>query len=142
MKLLIRVALILPLLISCSKSNREASPSNPLYKNWKLTETKTITGNWETAPHESVVEFRSDGSIRYQKPTPPPPCCSPVRFERQNQTLKLSELFSGPGCEHVDCAPPSEYKIVSLTADELILENVYSYTYPANRLIMKYKPAQ
>ena len=140
MKLLIRVALILPLLISCSKSNREASPSDLLYRNWKLIETKTITGNWETAPNESVVEFRSDGSIRYQKPTPP--CCSAVRFERQNQTLKLSELYGGPGCEQVDCAPPSDYKIVSLTADELILENVYSYTYPANRLIMKYKSAQ
>jgi hypothetical protein len=141
MKLLMLFALILMVSISCDRSTREASPSDPLYKNWKLTETRSRSGAWETVSYESIIGFRADGSIVYQKPEPA--CCSPIRFERQQQTLKLTDYYGGGDCIYVDCAPPVAYRIVSVTADELILESVYDPTYPAavSQYTMKYKAA-
>jgi hypothetical protein len=139
MKLLILFALILTLSTSCDRSKQEASPSDLLYRKWALVETKSGTENWKPISYEWQIEFRSDGGILYHNTKPP--CCSPVRFERDQQTLKVTELYGGPGCEYVDCASPSELKLVSLTANELIVENVFGPSYPAGQYVMKYKPA-
>ncbi|GAB3906680.1 hypothetical protein GCM10028803_39410 [Larkinella knui] len=140
MKLLILFILILTLSISCDRSKQVASPSDLLYRKWELIETKSGTENWKPVSYAWQIEFRSDGGIVYHNTTPP--CCSPVRVERQKQRLKVTELYGGPGCEYVDCAPPSELRLVALTADELIVESVFGPSYPAGQYLMKYKPAQ
>ncbi|MFC5409770.1 hypothetical protein ACFPMF_10655 [Larkinella bovis] len=142
MKQLILFVLVLVTAVACKKSDQEASSPDPLFQHWKLVATKTGIGSWETVADGSLMEFRADGTIHYQKPEPA--CCAPIRFERQPQTLKLTDFYSGGDCIYVDCAPPTAYNIVSLTADELILENVQGAPYPgaANQYAMKYKPSK
>ena len=140
MKLLMLFTLILTVSVSCDRSKREASPSDLLYRKWELVETKSGTENWKTVSYGWQIEFRSDGAILYHNAKPP--CCSPVRVKRNQQTLKVTDMYGGPGCEHVDCASPSELKLIALTDNELIVESIYGSFYPAGQYVMKYKPAK
>ncbi|MFD1141631.1 hypothetical protein ACFQ4C_10950 [Larkinella insperata] len=128
MKQLILFVLFLGLSISCRKADQDAPPSDPLYQKWRLIETRNGTGTWEPVSSESVMEFRANGNILYPKSEPA--CCSPIRFERQGETLSITETYGGESCIYVDCAAPAAYKILSLTASELIMEMVYSFDQP------------
>lgn len=140
MKQLLLFALLLTIAGACKKSNQDASPSDPLYQNWKLIETKSNNSAWRTVTDDSFIEFRTDGSIRYQKPTSA--CCSPVQTDRQGDTLKVTKTYAGPGCEYVDCASPSALKIVSLTTNELVIEWILGNNSPVSDGFLKYKPAR
>ncbi|MGV3558828.1 lipocalin family protein [Larkinella arboricola] len=128
MKQLILFVLILGVSISCHKADQDATPSNPLYQTWKLVESQNSKGTWESVSYESVLELRADGDMLYPKSEPG--CCSPIRFERQDETLKITETYGGGDCIYVDCATPSAYKIVSVTASELVLDMVYGINQP------------
>ncbi|GAB3313400.1 hypothetical protein GCM10027299_00410 [Larkinella ripae] len=138
MKQLVLFVLILAGTVACQKAERDAAPTDLLYRKWQLTELKGGDGNWKTISSESRPEFRADGTIRYDSPKPP--CCSPIEFERQQDTLKLTQFYLGAGCEHVDCALPSAYKMVSVTADELVLESIFGPGNPIGSVQIKYKP--
>ncbi|GAB3929611.1 hypothetical protein [Larkinella terrae] len=140
MKQLVLFVLLLTLAGGCKKSDRDTSPADPLYQNWKLIEYKSNTGSWKTVTYDAFIEFRTDGSIRYEKPNPP--CCAAVKVERQSNVLKVTGLYSGPGCEYVDCASPSALNIVSLTTNELIIETILGNNSPVSNGFLKYKPAR
>ncbi|GAB3259357.1 hypothetical protein GCM10027347_22900 [Larkinella harenae] len=138
MKLLLLLSLILTVFSGCTKDKQATTPLDPLYKTWRLTETKSLQGNWETVSDEPWIEFRADGTIQYQRPEPV--CCAPTRFERQSQVLRITETYGGGNCIYVDCAPPSAYNIVSVNDNELILESVYGTLNPTSYDLLKYKP--
>lgn len=137
MKQLILFVLILGVSISCRKAVQDAVPADPLYQKWKLVEIQNSRGLWEPVTDETTIEFRADGSIHYQKPEPA--CCAPTGFERQSQTLKITETYGGGDCIYVDCASPAALTILSLTPAELIIEPVYGTTSPVSYSRVKYK---
>ncbi|MFC5409769.1 hypothetical protein ACFPMF_10650 [Larkinella bovis] len=139
MKTAVYILLMALIVVGCKKSNREPEPlpSDPLYRTWKLTETQNPTGDWKTVSYERTIKFLPAGTIQYL--VPQVPCCWPVRFDRQGQRLKLTEIYLGAGCETVYCASPSVYTILSLTDSELILESFYGSTNPVSGGLMKFR---
>ncbi|RRB02357.1 hypothetical protein [Larkinella rosea] len=140
MKTLGYLLLTLCIVLSCKKSEPDTLLLDPLYQNWKLIEYKGNNSAWRTVTDESFIEFRIDGSIRYEKPNPP--CCAAVQVDRKSDVLKVTQTYSGPGCEYVDCASPSELRIVSLTTHELVIESILGNNSPVSNGFLKYKPAK
>ncbi|RRB02358.1 hypothetical protein [Larkinella rosea] len=133
MKQLVLFCLILITVLSCKQLDQDPVTADPLYRKWKLIETKSRTGDWETASYQSVIEFRPNGRILNH--TNGRPCCSPVQVDRQLNTLKVTQIYA---CPEALCVKLSAYQIVSLTANELILDSVYEYTNLNGHVSMKY----
>lgn len=137
MKPLSLFVLLLVGVLACNPSNRDASPSDPLYRTWKLTELKGTSGNWASVSSSWEMEFFADGRIQYHMQHAP--CCMPVQVKRQQETLTVEQYYSGAGCETIDCAPATSFRIVSLTNDELILESISSFSQPLTQTFLKYE---
>ncbi len=120
--------LFLALAFGCIMGCRKADPVVPapdgLYKRWKAQNTE----QYITFLREGIVLYGRDGTDDY--------CCLTARFFRTNgNTLIFSDVPAKPlpanvqqaNCLAVSClqALPTNWQIVSITADKLVLTGDY-----------------
>ena len=120
--------------MACHKSDvtyTAVDPIGPLYRRWVLVSSQ-----------DGYITFLAGGIILYGKDGTDGACCLPRVFVRQDSLLNFTNVpprtipafVNTADCSAVRCAWHGDsWKIISLTADQLILQTPYSkQTYRAD----------
>lgn len=114
---------LLTAIFSCRKEVAPAS-ADPLYRRWQAIESRETGGSWQAVTTTGSLEFRPDGQIRYES-YPTPPCCVPLRVERNEDRLRGTEYSNEGRCALINCALLREMRILQISDNSLILQHDY-----------------
>lgn len=123
MKKAILFILLCPVLLGCSKSNIKKHLTGEWDYAYEVRE-KTEDGSW--GPWYTIntyvlipgITFTANGEL-YRGGYVPEGCCEFRKYSLKGDVIKLEDMVS---CPTVDCAFCDQWKVISLEADDLILE--------------------
>jgi len=120
--------LLLIALVGCHKKDVEpALPTNELlYRTWQLSQS--FYDSKLTLPDQfvDIVTFSKSGYFQEGLPDGTRWCCSPSRFEGNNESIRFIWDTSNPTCAFIDCraSPLTDgvtWQITTLTQTSLVL---------------------